>query len=115
MANKYEILTKHIPDLTDGNLQKALVDFDKDLYDFASNNQEINLRDWPGILERNGLQPTPTPEVLDTTTMNAETVISLIFGLNRASQLNKGLELRYTENGAIVKWLQRLVDIDSES
>ncbi len=133
----YESLTKHIPNLQEGNFGEWVIDkqndgspehpiqmpcvnyskvvdsFWNDFYQFVSDNSDINFCDYQKILEENGIQRDfDSMYHADISSLGELCILALILGAIRADRFGEGALLHFLESGAIVRWLERLKAMD---
>jgi len=134
---KYEILTKYIPIIRQDTFREWHVDtknegteehpygvpyveyrkivrnLERDIYAFDENNMDYNLKNYGEILKRNGIEwGMKSMEMAEVDKMDAQTVLALLMGAVRAERFCDGALLRFLEQGNLLKWLERLQDID---
>lgn len=133
MANKFEILIKYIPLLKEDNVELLEIEnsvvindviqipgvnysmlveqFIYDVYTFEKNNKDMKLTSYSDILKENGLDGKSMKEA-DVSLLNEQCIMALIMGVIRADRFCEGTLLKFFENGCILKWLERLKNID---
>ena len=136
----YESLTKYLDEFTgtefgtwvvgdksDGTLEHPLefpfVDYSivvdqfiQDVYSFVDNHEEMELHSYIKILEDNGIKWSWEPMVhAEVDHLDAQCIISLIFGAIRADRFGEGTLLAFLKDGVITKWLERLKTLDADS
>ena len=140
MENKFAELTAFIPKLKDGDFGKWIIDRENDgtpehpkqfpfvkysstvdaflhtLYAFCSAHPEFEhtkyretldtiLHDWD----------INTMEKADVSTLDAKGVIALLICAVRADRFCDGALLTFLENSSILRWLERLAEIDART
>ena len=89
--------------------------FENDVYDFERNNPEYHLNRYGNILEENGLKwDQESMENASVDDLDAQCVLALILGAIRADRFYSGIFLHFLKCGAILRWLERLEEIDEE-
>jgi len=137
MADKFEILIKYIPLLKEDNVEfleiennienndviedliqipginysRLVEQFINDVYTFKKNNKDMELNSYSDILKDNGLDGKSMKEV-DVSLLNEQCIMALIMGIIRADRFCEGTLLKFFESGYILKWLERLKNID---
>ena len=139
MGGKYEDLTRFIPAIEDDGFGKWIVDHENDgtpehtiqfpfvnysecirefehaVYKFDESHPDMELHNYGAILESNGIEwGTRSMEAADVSKLDAQAVIALLLGAIRAERFCDGALLGFLESGAILRWLKRLQEIDSE-
>ncbi|MBR6467105.1 MAG: ADP-ribosylglycohydrolase family protein [Desulfovibrio sp.] len=77
---------------------------------FAHEHGELKLYDYPRILQEAGLWESPGKA--DVSTLDGRSVAALLFRAVRAERFCDGAFLSCLESGLVLRWLQRLRDID---
>jgi len=139
MSKKYEELTRFIPAIIDDGFGKWIIDHKNDgtpehpiqfpfinysecvrelehaVYEFDKKNPDMELHNYGAILEANGIEwGTRSMEAANVSNMDAQVVLALLLGAIRAERFCDGALLGFLESGAILRWLKRLQEIDSE-
>ncbi|APT46461.1 DUF6508 domain-containing protein [Bacillus safensis] len=134
---QFEILTKYIPMLREDHIGEWVIDqendgtterpiqmpfvhysetvqrFIEDVYTFAEQHQELELIRYREILKENGIEGGLNDiENVDLSNLNAQCVLALIMGIVRAERFCEGAILGSFKSGAILKWLERLKNLD---
>lgn len=134
---KHEIMTKYIPLIknddfgewkidteNDGTPEhpkqmpfvmysRVVHDFIEDVYKFHQNNEDYMLNRYGEILENNKIEwGQKSMSEVDVSSMNGQVVMALIMGAVRAERFCDGALLGLLKDGSILKWLERLQDID---
>ncbi|MFP3750808.1 DUF6508 domain-containing protein [Bacillus altitudinis] len=135
--SQFEILTKYIPKLQEDHIGEWVIDqendgtaerpiqmpfvnysetvqrFIEDVYTFAEQHQEMELIHYREILKGNGIEwGTNDMEHVDISNLNAQCVLALIMGVLRAERFSEGAIFNFFKSGAILKWLERLKNLD---
>ncbi|MGQ7386295.1 DUF6508 domain-containing protein [Streptococcus suis] len=135
--SKFDILTKYIPIIqadsigewvidneNDGTLEypiqmpcvrySEMVDnFIDDVYAFEESNKDMELTRYEDILKDNGLEwDSESMKNTDISSLNAQCVLALIMGAVRAERFCDGALLDFFKSGCILKWLDRLKNIE---
>jgi hypothetical protein len=139
MANRFEILTKYIPQLAEAEYGNWIIDreskgtpenpiqmpfvnysdfinaFLQDVYKCIDDNEDMKLNHYGEILEKNGLQwEIESMKEADVSSLDAPCVMALITGAVRAERFCDGALLDFFQSGSFTKWLNRLKQIDSQ-
>mgnify|MGYP006781790899 FL=1 len=139
MTRKFESLTKYIQQLKDDKFGDWVIDrendgtpehpihmpfvnysenvdfFRKDVWRFMEENEDMELNRYRDILNENGIEwGSDSMSEADVSFLNAQCVMALIMGAIRAERFCDGALLDFFENGSILKWLERLKEIDEE-
>ncbi|WP_224930757.1 DUF6508 domain-containing protein [Bacillus safensis] len=135
--SQFEILTKYIPMLQEDHIGEWVIDqendgtaerpiqmpfvnysetvqrFIEDVNTFAEQHQEMELTRYSEILSENGIEwGTNDMEHVDISNLNAQCVLALIMGALRAERFSEGAIFNFFKSGAILKWLERLKNLD---
>ena len=135
--SKFELLTKYIPQLKNAKLGEWVTDeendgtpehpiqmpfvaysemvnrFIDDVYAFEKNNKDMELGRYGETLKDNGLEwDMKSMNNADVSNLNAQGVLALIMGAVRAERFCNGALLDFFKSGCILKWLERLNNID---
>lgn len=87
--------------------------FEDDVLKFVDVHPEMDLTHYYDVLEKNGLAWDSTiMQKADIANASGQLVMALIVGAIRAERFCDGALLGFLENGCIVKWLERLKQID---
>ena len=90
--------------------------FEDEFYAFTKEYPAYHLANYANILESHGLEWSERGvSAADVGKMDAQSVFALITGVVRAEHLCGGVLKTFFENGAMLKWLQRLREIDAAS
>ena len=81
---------------------------------FAISHKELGLTDYQGILKDAGLGWSfAAMESAGVSALDARTAAALVVGAVRADRFSEGTLLGFLENGCIVKWLERIKQLDT--
>ena len=139
MASKFEILTKYIQQMKDDKFGDWIIDrendgtperpihlpfvnysegvesFLRDVSQFMEDNKDFDLYRYREILEDNGIEwDSVSMSEADVSSLNAQCVMALIMGAIRAERFCDGALLEFFQDGSILKWLERLKEIDEQ-
>jgi len=135
--SKFDILTKYIPLIQAESIGEWVIDkendgtpehpiqmpfvsyseivhnFIHDMSIFEQSNKDMELTRYGDILKENGLEwGTESMKKADVSHLNAQCVLALIMGAVRAERFYDGVLLDYFKNGCILKWLEKLNNIE---
>ena len=135
--SKFDILTKYIPLIQSDSIGEWVVDkendgtpehpiqmpfvnfsemadkFIDDIYSFEEGNQDMEMVRYRDILKDNGLEwDFKSMKNADVSNLDAKCVVALIMGAVRADRFSEGTLLSFFKNGCILKWLERLRNIE---
>lgn len=135
--SRFDSLTKYIPLITEGSIgiwfidnendgtiehpqrlpyviyTKLADDFIKDVYEFIKQNEDLGLRRYFDILEENGLiWNMESMSNADVSSLDAKCIVALIVGAVRAEGYQEGALLAFFDNGCILRWLERLKEME---
>jgi hypothetical protein len=139
MANRFEILTKYIPQLAEDEYGNWIIDrenkgtpenpiqmpfvnysdfinvFLQDVYKCIDDNEDMELNRYGEILENNGIQwEIESMKDAEVSSLDAQGVMALITGAVRAERFCDGALLDFFQSGSFTKWLNRLKQIDTQ-
>lgn len=87
--------------------------FVETLYRYCDQHPEFEHTCYSDTLRSYGLEwNSKSMEEADASTMDAKGVIALLIGAVRAERFCDGALLRFFESGCILRWLERLAEID---
>lgn len=135
--NKFGFLTKYIPMIQSDNIGEWIVDkendgtpehpiqmpfvgysrmvdsFQEDLYKFCDEHPEYEHTRYGETLEKNNTEwSTESMQAADVSKLDAKCLIALLIGAVRAERFCDGALLNFFESGCILKWLERLNNIE---
>lgn len=84
-------------------------ELEKEMYHFDKEHPQYNLKEYRAILEESGVSAL---EVFDVTNAEAKVVLALILCIFRTERFCDGTIKAFLENGCILRWLERLKEID---
>jgi hypothetical protein len=136
---KFDELTKYIPLIKDDSFGDWIIDkendgspehpirmpfvhyseivsqFHHDLYEFCEAHPEYEHTLYQATLEANGLKWGQKPmEGADVSDKDAKCVIALLMGMTRAERFCDGAMLAFFHKGCVLRWLERLKEIDDQ-
>lgn len=139
MANRFEIITKYIPKLTEAEYGNWVIDKEKkgtpkspmqmpfvnysdvvseflqDVYTCIDDNEDMQLNRYGEILQKNGLSwEIDSMKDAEVSLLDAQCIMALITGAVRAERFCDGALLEFFQNGSMTKWLKRLKELDSQ-
>lgn len=139
MANRFELLTKYIPQLAEDEYGNWIIDrenkgtpenpiqmpfvnysdfinvFLQDVYKCIDDNKDMELNRYGEILENNGIQwEIESMKDAEVSSLDAQGVMALITGAVRAERFCDGALLDFFQSGSFTKWLNRLKQIDTQ-
>ena len=137
MMKKYSVLTKHINLLENDNACKWSCDKENDgspkrpmhlpfvvysitvdkltddIYKFAKESDEIVLSKYADILNANGIEwGYDSMMKADASELDAQCILALLIASLRAERFCDGALLEFIKNGAVIRWLKRLQELD---
>jgi len=87
--------------------------FIDDVYTFEESNKDMELTRYGDILKENGLEwGTDSMKDADVSSLNAQCVLALLIGSVRAERFCDGALLDFFKSSYILKWLERLQNIE---
>lgn len=137
MMKKYSVLTKYINLLkndivgewscdkeNDGSSERPMhlpfviysITVDKltdDIYKFAKESDEIVLSKYADILNANGIKwGYDSMMKADASELDAQCILALLIASLRAERFCDGALLEFIKNGAVIRWLKCLQELD---
>ena len=89
---------------------------EKAIYEFVQNNPEYNLKAYGEIIEEHGIDKANVPlNEVDVSDMDETGVLALLVATVRNERFCDGFYLSMLENGAVLRWLKRLEEIDKDN
>ena len=135
--SKFDVLTKYIPMIRTDSIGEWAIDeenngtkehtiqmpfvayseivnrFIDDVYAFEKNNKDMEFAGYGDTLKDNGLEwDMKSMKNAEVSDLNAQCVLALIMGAVRAERFCNGALLDFFKSGCILKWLERLNNID---
>ena len=135
--SKLDILTKYISMIQTDNIGEFVIDkeidgtpehpsqmpfvgysemvnnFIDDVYTFEESNKDMELTRYGDILKDNGLEwDSESMKKADVSNLNAQCVLALLMGAVRAERFCDGALLDFFKSGYILKWIERLQNIE---
>lgn len=137
MMKKYSALTKYINLLKNDNAGEWICDNENDgsserpihlpfviysitvdkltddIYKFAKESDEIVLSKYADILNANGIKWGYDSMIkADASGLDAQCILALLIASLRAERFCDGALLEFIKNGAVIRWLKRLQELD---
>lgn len=137
MMKKYSVLTKYINLLENDNVGEWIVDKENDgsserpmhlpfviysitvkkladdIYKFAKESDEIVPGKYADILNANGIEwGYDSMMQADASELDAQCILALLIAFLRAERFCDGALLGFIKNGAVIRWLKRLQELD---
>ena len=121
----YEKLTRHIRNLETDEFQvkdsryfeysEPVVNFLRDLHSFSDEHPDAQSGDFAETLAANGIDwELDSMTEADETNLDGECIVALLSGAIRGDRFCEGAFMNFLENGAAVRWLKRLVVLDTK-
>jgi len=90
--------------------------FEDDLYLFCESHPEYEHTHYGKTLEDNGIKwDFHSMSNADVSHLDANCIIALLIGAVRADRFCEGALLSFFENGSILRWLERLIELDENA
>ena len=84
-----------------------------DIYKFAKESDEIVLSKYADILNANGIKwGYDSMMKADASGLDAQCILALLIASLRAERFCDGALLEFIKNGAVIRWLKRLQELD---
>ena len=84
-----------------------------DIYKFAKESDEIVLSKYADILNANGIKwGYDSMMKADASVLDAKCILALLIASLRAERFCDGALLEFIKNGAVIRWLKRLQELD---
>lgn len=137
MMKKYSVLTKYINLLENDNVGEWICDKENDgsaerpmhvpfviysitvhkladdIYKFAKESDEIVPSKYADILNANGIKwGYDSMMKADASELDAQCILALLIASLRAERFCDGALLEFIKNGAVIRWLKRLQELD---
>ena len=137
MMKKYSALTKYINLLENDNAGEWICDKENDgsserpihvpfvsysiavdnladdIYEFAKESNEIVPSKYAEILQANGIEwGYDSMMKADASELDAQCILALLIASLRAERFCDGALLEFIKNGAVIRWLKRLQELD---
>lgn len=137
MMKKYSALTKYINLLKNNNVGEWICDkendgsterpiqfpfvnysivvqkLEDDIYKFAKESEEIVPGKYAKILQANGIEWGYDSMIkADASGLDAQCILALLIASLRAERFCDGALLGFIKNGAVIRWLKRLQELD---
>lgn len=137
MMKKYSVLTKYINLLENDNVGEWICDKENDgsserpihvpfvsysiavnnladdIYKFAKESNEIVPSKYAEILQANGIEWSYDSMMkADASELDAQCILALLIASLRAERFCDGALLEFIKNGAVIRWLKRLQELD---
>lgn len=137
MMKKYSALTKYINLLKNDNAGEWICDKENDgsserpihvpfvsysiavdnladdIYEFAKESNEIVPSKYAEILQANGIEwGYDSMMQADASELDAQCILALLIAFLRAERFCDGALLGFIKNGAVIRWLKRLQELD---
>lgn len=137
MMKKYSALTKYINLLKNDNAGEWICDKENDgsserpihvpfvsysiavnnltddIYKFAKESNEIVPSKYAEILQANGIEwGYDSMMKADASVLDAQCILALLIASLRAERFCDGALLEFIKNGAVIRWLKRLQELD---
>lgn len=137
MMKKYSALTRYINLLENNNVGEWIVDkendvsserpmhfpfvsysiavhrLEDDIYKFAQESDEIVPSKYAKILQANGIEWNYDSMIkADASGLDAQCILALLIASLRAERFCDGALLGFIKNGAVIRWLKRLQELD---
>ena len=91
----------------------VVTELERSIYDFVDAHKEMELNHYHDILAKNGLKwDMNTMSSTDVSSLDGVAVMALLIGAVRAERFCDGALLHFIENGSVLKWLNRLKELD---
>lgn len=101
---------KHMPFV---GYSKAVNKLERAIYDFVDNHKEYNLSRYSEILNANGIEwESKSMSKADVSEADGRLVMALLVAALRADRFCEGALLGFCEDGSVLRWLERLKEID---
>lgn len=137
MMKEYSVLTKHINLLKNDNAGEWICDKENDgsserpihvpfvsysiavnnladdIYKFAKESDEIVPSKYAEIIQANGIEwGYDSMMKADASELDAQCILALLIAPLRAERFCDGALLEFIKNGAVIRWLKRLQELD---
>ncbi|CAM2861758.1 DUF6508 domain-containing protein [Erysipelothrix tonsillarum] len=111
--NEYDGTLEHPIQMPFVDYSEMVDNFIDDVYAFEESNKDMELTRYEDILKDNGLEwDSESMKNADISSLNAQCVLALIMGAVRSERFCDGALLDFFKSGCILKWLDRLNNIE---
>lgn len=95
------------------NYGEAVRKLEKEIYRFDDEHPEFGLKRYGEILNASGIdRGLESMRQAEVGTLDGKTVIALLLGTVRAERFCDGALLGFCKDGSVIKWLERLKELD---
>ena len=93
---------------------QTVKELERAVYRFADNHKEYELNRYADILKSSGIEwQQKSMSEADVSNADAQLIMALLIGALRAERFCEGAMLSFCEDGSILRWLNRLKEIDN--
>lgn len=97
------------------NYGEAVRKLEDEIYRFDEEHPDFGLKRYGDILNTSGIEwGTESMKRADVSSLDGKTVMALLLGAVRAERFCDGTLLSFCKDGSVVKWLERLKEIDAD-
>ena len=94
----------------------AVIELEKAIYAFVNDHPDYKLTRYSEIVNANGLEwESKSMSEADVSKADGQLIMALLVGALRADRFCEGAFLGFCEDGSVLRWLKRLMEIDNES
>ena len=93
----------------------AVTELMKAVYAFKTEHPDFELTKYEEVLSSNGLEwSRESMSEADVSDADGNLIMALLMGAIRADRFCEGTLLGFCENGSVLRWLKRLLEIDDD-
>lgn len=97
------------------NYGETVVNLEKEIYHFDEEHPDFGLKRYGDILNASGIEwGTESMKRADVSSLDGKTVMALLLGAVRVERFCDGALLEFCKDGSVIKWLERLKELDED-
>ena len=97
------------------NYAQAVRKLEEEIYRFDEEHPDFGLKRYGDILNASGIEwGTESMQRADVSSLDGKTVMALLLGAVRAERFCDGALLGFCKDGSVLKWLERLKELDEK-
>ena len=102
----------HVPFV---DYSRAVTELERAIYGFVDEHKEYGLNMYADIMAANGIDWSwESMSKADISNADGKLIMALLVGALRADRFSEGTFLGFCEGGTVLRWLNRLQEIDAE-
>ena len=97
------------------NYSETIRDLEKAIYRFIDEHEEYELTNYQDILNKVGISwGSDSMKTADVLNLDGRTIMALLVGAIRAKRFCDGALLEFCKDGSMVRWLEKLKELDEK-